>query len=31
MVTIGNGRAEGLTSKKEGLAQYRRVDTIIVR
>lgn len=31
MVTVGNGRAEGLTSKKEGLAQYRRVDTIIVR
>lgn len=31
MVTIGNGRAEDLTSKKEGLAQYRRVDTIIVR
>jgi outer membrane protein OmpA-like peptidoglycan-associated protein len=31
MVTIGKGRAEGLTSKKEGLAQYRRVDTIIVR
>ncbi|MDE2995381.1 MAG: PKD domain-containing protein [Bacteroidota bacterium] len=31
MVTMGNGRAEGLTSKKEGLAQYRRVDTIIVR
>ncbi len=31
MVTIGNGRAEDLTSKKDGLAQYRRVDTIIVR
>ena len=31
LVTVGNGRAEGLTSKKEGLAQYRRVDTIIVR
>lgn len=31
MVTVGNGRAEGMTSKKEGLAQYRRVDTIIVR
>jgi PKD repeat protein len=31
MVTMGKGRAEGLTSKKEGLAQYRRVDTIVVR
>ena len=31
MVTGGNGRAEDLTSKKDGLAQYRRVDTIIVR
>jgi len=31
MVTLGNGRAADLTSKKEGLAQYRRVDTIIVR
>lgn len=31
IVTLGNGRAEGVTSKKEGLAQYRRVDTIIVR
>lgn len=31
MVTIGKGRAEGITSKKDGLAQYRRVDTIIVR
>ncbi len=31
LVTLGNGRAEGMTSKKEGLAQYRRVDTIIVR
>lgn len=31
MVTVGNGRAEDLTSKKDGLAQYRRVDTIIVR
>lgn len=31
MVTVGNGRTEGVTSKKEGLAQYRRVDTIIVR
>jgi len=31
MVTLGKGRAEGVTSKKDGLAQYRRVDTIIVR
>lgn len=31
IVTLGKGRAEGLTSKKEGLAQYRRVDTIVVR
>ena len=31
IVTVGKGRAEGLTSKKEGLAQYRRVDTIVVR
>jgi len=31
IVTLGKGRAEGVTSKKEGLAQYRRVDTIIVR
>jgi len=31
IVTLGTGRAEGVTSKKEGLAQYRRVDTIIVR
>ena len=31
MVTVGNGRAADLTSKKDGLAQYRRVDTIIVR
>lgn len=31
MVTVGQGRAEDLTSKKDGLAQYRRVDTIIVR
>ncbi len=31
MVTVGNGRAQDLTSKKDGLAQYRRVDTIIVR
>lgn len=31
VVTVGKGRAEGLTSKKEGLAQYRRVDTIVVR
>ena len=31
MVTVGNGRAGDLTSKKDGLAQYRRVDTIIVR
>ncbi|NNF03800.1 MAG: PKD domain-containing protein [Rhodothermales bacterium] len=31
IVTIGNGRTQETTSKKEGLAQYRRVDTIIVR
>ncbi|TDI76267.1 MAG: PKD domain-containing protein [Bacteroidetes bacterium] len=31
MVTNGLGRAQGLTSKKEGLAQYRRVDTVIIR
>ncbi len=31
IVSVGNGRAEGLTSKKEGLSQYRRVDTIILR
>jgi len=31
VVTFGNGRAEDLSSKKDGLAQYRRVDTIIVR
>lgn len=31
MVTVGTGLAEGLTSKKEGLSQYRRVDTVIIR
>lgn len=31
IVTVGTGRASGLTSKKEGLSQYRRVDTIIIR
>jgi len=31
MVTVGTGRAADLTSKKDGLAQYRRVDTIMVR
>jgi PKD repeat protein len=31
IVTVGMGRASGLTSKKEGLSQYRRVDTIIIR
>ena len=31
IMTVGLGRASGLTSKKEGLAQYRRVDTIPVR
>jgi outer membrane protein OmpA-like peptidoglycan-associated protein len=31
MVTVGTGRAADLSSKKDGLAQYRRVDTIIVR
>ena len=31
IVTVGMGRASGLTSKKEGLTQYRRVDTIIIR
>ena len=31
MVTNGLGMATGLTSKKEGLAQYRRVDTVIIR
>lgn len=31
LMTVGMGRAEGMTSKKEGLAGYRRVDTIPVR
>jgi PKD repeat protein len=31
LVTVGMGRAQGMTSKKEGLAGYRRVDTIPVR
>ena len=31
IVTVGMGRASGLTSKKEGLSQYRRVDTIVIR
>jgi outer membrane protein OmpA-like peptidoglycan-associated protein len=31
IMTVGLGRATGLTSKKEGLAGYRRVDTIPVR
>ncbi|MBO6574695.1 MAG: PKD domain-containing protein [Rhodothermales bacterium] len=31
LVTAGMGRAQGVTSKKEGLAQFRRVDTIPVR
>jgi outer membrane protein OmpA-like peptidoglycan-associated protein len=31
IVSVGNGRAKDLTSKKEGLSQYRRVDTIILR
>jgi PKD repeat protein len=31
LVTAGMGRAQGLTSKKEGLAQFQRVDTIPVR
>ena len=29
--TLGTGLAQGLTSKKEGLANYRRVDTVIIR
>jgi outer membrane protein OmpA-like peptidoglycan-associated protein len=31
LVTVGMGRAQGMTSKKEGAAGYRRVDTIPVR
>lgn len=31
MVTVGIGLAQGLTSKKEGLSRYRRVDTVIIR
>ncbi len=31
LVTAGMGRAQGLTSKKEGMAQFHRVDTIPVR
>ncbi len=31
IVSVGLGRATGLTSKKEGLSAYRRVDTIPVR
>ena len=31
LVTAGMGRAQGVTSKKEGLAGFRRVDTIPVR
>lgn len=31
IVSVGLGRATGLTSKKEGLSTYRRVDTIPVR
>ena len=31
LVTVGMGRVAGVTSKKEGTSQYRRVDTIPVR
>ncbi len=31
MITIGRGRVPGTTSKKEGAAQWRRVDTIPLR
>ncbi len=31
LTTMGRGRVTGVTSKKEGLAQYRRADTIPVR
>jgi PKD repeat protein len=31
LVTAGMGRAQGMTSKKEGLAQFSRADTIPVR
>lgn len=31
LVTVGMGRVQGMTSKKEGASGYRRVDTIPVR
>jgi outer membrane protein OmpA-like peptidoglycan-associated protein len=31
LITVGMGRVQGMTSKKEGLAGYRRVDTIPIR